>query len=115
MSTVPDKTAADFEGLAAERKPIGNGGGRHLMVRVGDELTGQIVKSEIVTGKYGDFAVLKVEPVKATASIRPTGVKSSCAAPATPSRSGTSARSRKPMTWCRFNSPSSSTPARTRR
>jgi hypothetical protein len=73
------------------------------MVRVGDELTGQIVKSEIVTGKYGDFAS-SVEPVKATASIRPTGW-SSCAAPATPSRSGTSARSRKPTTWCRFNSP----------
>jgi hypothetical protein len=57
-----ETTRDDFESLAAERKPIETNAGRHLMVQVGDELTGVITKAEIIDGKYGDLRVITVDP-----------------------------------------------------
>jgi hypothetical protein len=56
-----------FDDLATARKPLESGdtGGRHQMVRVGDELTGVVTKAEIVDGKYGKLRLLSVDPHRA--------------------------------------------------
>jgi hypothetical protein len=54
-----------FEALAAERKPIKTNAGRHLMVKVGDELTGVVTKAETIDGKYGDLRVITIDPHRA--------------------------------------------------
>jgi hypothetical protein len=64
MNTLPG-TPDDFEALAAERKPIETDNGRHLMVKVGDELTGVITNAQVINGKYGDLRVIVVSPHRA--------------------------------------------------
>ena len=62
MASVPNP----LDDLAAARQPLESStGGRHLMVEVGDELTGVVTKSGVVDGKYGDLRVLRVDPHRA--------------------------------------------------